>query len=88
MDEQAEIEAAKHALEQPVEPERAPYKSWLEAFEERQQREIDLARLYVAQYNHGSPGHLHLQIIAKLAALLDERDGIIVEYTLTRELVG
>lgn len=60
--------------------------TWLEAFEERQQREIDLARLYVAQYNHGSPGHLHLQIIAKLAALLDAHDGIATEYTIERSL--
>lgn len=66
---------------------RAAPPSWLASFEERQQREIDMARLYVAQYNHGSPGHLHLQIIAKLAALLDAREGIAAEYTITRNLV-
>jgi hypothetical protein len=62
-------------------------KTWLEAFENREQKEIDLARLYAAQYDHGSPGHLHLKIIAKLAALLDEHEGIETEYTIERTLV-
>jgi hypothetical protein len=69
--------------------EPTPITQWLEEFEERQQREIDLARLYVAHYNHGSPGHLHLQIIAKLAAILDrELLGAKAEYVIQRNLVG
>lgn len=62
--------------------------TWLDEFEAREQKEIDLARLYTGQYDHGSPGHLHLKIIAKLAALLDrELMGIRTEYTISRTMV-
>lgn len=64
-------------------PPRAP---WLDAFTEREQKSIDHARLYTALYDHGDPGHLHLNIIAKLAKLLDERDGISVVYAIDRTL--
>ncbi len=60
--------------------------AWLDAFEAREQKEIDLARLYAVQYDHGSPGHLHLKIIAKLAALLDQHDGIRTDYAVERTL--
>lgn len=73
------MEGQEHAPSQP---------NWMDTFDERQQKEIDFARLYVAQYNHGSPGHMHLQVIAKLAALLDMRDGIAVEYVVQRNLVS
>jgi hypothetical protein len=63
-----------------------PTPSWLEAFTEREQKSIDHARLYTALYDHGDPGHLHLTIIAKLAKLLDERDGITVVYAIDRTL--
>jgi hypothetical protein len=59
---------------------------WLDSFEAREQKEIDLARLYAAQYDHGSPGHLHLKIIAKLATLLDQQSGIVTDYAITRTL--
>lgn len=62
-------------------------KHWLEQFEAREQKSIDLARLYVAHYDHGDPGHLHLKIIAKLAALLDKHEGIETQYTIERLLV-
>ena len=62
-------------------------KTWLDEFEGREQKEIDFARLYAAQYDHGSPGHLHLKIIAKLAALLDrELMGVATEYTIDRPM--
>lgn len=62
--------------------------TWLEEFDAREQKEIDLARLYVAQYDHGSPGHLHLRIIAHLAAILDrEMLGAKTEYAITRTMV-
>lgn len=61
---------------------------WLEEFDAREQKSIDNARLYVAQYDHGDPGHLHLRVIAKLAAILDrELIGIKVEYVIDRRLV-
>lgn len=62
--------------------------SWLASCETREQKEIDLARLYVAQYDHGTPGHLHLKIIAKLAALLDRQEGIETHYAIIRTLEG
>lgn len=61
--------------------------NWLDEFDERQQKAIDFARLYVSQYSHGEPGHLHLVIIGKLAALLDAHNGITTEYTIERTLV-
>jgi hypothetical protein len=65
-----------------------PTPSWLEAFTEREQKSIDHARLYVQQYDHGDPGHLYLTIIARLATLLDARDGLRVYYTVHRTLEG
>lgn len=62
--------------------------SWLEEFDAREQKCIDHARLYAAQYDHGDPGHMHMKVIAKLAALLDrELMGLKVEYTIDRNLV-
>lgn len=62
-------------------------KLWLDFFDSREQREIDFARLYAAQYDHGTPGHLQLLIIAKLAALLDRREGLAMEYAIDRTMV-
>ena len=42
---------------------------------------------HAAQYDHGTPGHLQLTIIAKLAALLDRQHGIVIEYTIERKTV-
>lgn len=62
--------------------------NWLEEFDTREQKSIDHARLYAAQYAHGDPGHLHLLIIAKLAALLDrELLGTKTEYVIDRQMV-
>lgn len=60
--------------------------SWLEQFDTRQQKEIDLARLYAAQYDHGTPGHQHYVVIARLAALLDAKEGIETHYSIARTL--
>lgn len=69
----------------PVQPAQP---TWLEEFDGCEQKSIDAARLYAAQYAHGDPGHLHLLIIAKLAAILDrELLGIKVEYVIDRRLV-
>ncbi|HEV8692570.1 MAG TPA: hypothetical protein VGQ93_00055 [Lysobacter sp.] len=65
-----------------------PTPLWMEEFDAREQKSIDHARLYAAQYDHGDPGHMHLKVIAKLAALLDrEMHGIKTEYTIERTLV-
>ncbi len=64
-------------------------KTWLDEFDAREQKSIDHARLYAALYDHGDPGHMHLKVIAKLAAILDrELEGVTVEYTIDRNLVS
>lgn len=45
--------------------------NWKEQFDEREIKEIEFARTYAGQFAHGTPGHLHLTVIAKLADLLD-----------------
>jgi len=45
---------------------------WRDTFSEREQKEIDFAEKYVRDFNHGTPGHTHFVIIARLAELLDE----------------
>lgn len=63
-------------------------KTWMDEFDAREQKSIDHARLYAVLYDHGDPGHMHLKVIAKLAALLDrELMGIKTEYTIDRTLV-
>jgi len=63
--------------------------TWLDEFDAREQKSIDHARLYAAQYDHGDPGHMHLKVIAKLAAILDrELLGLKTEYSITRNLVA
>lgn len=60
---------------------------WLDAFGPRDQQAIDHARLYAQQYQTaGIPGHNQLLIIAKMAAILDARDGIAAHYAIDRTL--
>ncbi len=62
--------------------------TWLDEFEAREQKCIDHARLYAAVYDHGDLGHMHMKVIAKLAALLDrELMGMRSEYVVNRNLV-
>ncbi len=70
-------------------PQQSP-PSWMASplLSEREQKSIDHARLYAALYDHGDPGHLHLTIIAKLAAMLDRHEGIEVHYSIDRKLEG
>jgi len=44
---------------------------WQKNFDDRQRREIELARLYARDFHHGTIGHNALMIIAKMADLLD-----------------
>lgn len=63
-------------------------KTWMEEFDAREQKSIDHARLYAALYDHGDPGHMHLKVIAKLAAIIDrEMLGIKTEYVIEHRLV-
>lgn len=50
--------------------------TWLDALDERQQKEVKLARLYATQeFSHGTTGHADLLLIARLADLLDQAHG-------------
>lgn len=44
---------------------------WVEEFDDRQRKEISLARLYERDYHHGTNGHNDLMIIAKMAGILN-----------------
>lgn len=46
-------------------------KAWETHFTERELKEIEFARVYAAQYGHGTDGHIRLTIMARLAELLD-----------------
>jgi hypothetical protein len=45
---------------------------WKDKFDERQQKEINLAILYARDFSHGTTGHNALLIIAKMAQMLDD----------------
>lgn len=48
---------------------------WYKQIEdERILKEIQFSRLYVKQFGHGTPGHLHHRAIAQLADLLDQQE--------------
>ena len=48
---------------------------WRASFDERQRRLIDNCVLYAAKDPAGMPGHNLALIVAKMAAMLDERKG-------------
>ena len=48
--------------------------TWLDEFDERQQKEIRFSRLYAQDFAHGTEGHNAKLIIAKMASLLDQAD--------------
>lgn len=43
---------------------------WLSELSDREANEIRLALDYVQNYNHGTPGHMDLLVIAKLANIV------------------
>jgi len=45
--------------------------SWLDKLDEREQKQVEFAKLYARDFYHGANGHNDLMIIAKMAALLD-----------------
>lgn len=44
---------------------------WFDEFDERQQKEIELALVYAEHFHHGTDGHNAKMIIAKLVELLE-----------------
>jgi hypothetical protein len=44
---------------------------WQAGLDERQRKEIELARVYTRDFNHGTDGHSRLTLIANLAETLD-----------------
>jgi len=45
---------------------------WRTELDERQQKEVELARLYARDFAHGTDGHSRLMLIERLAGMLDE----------------
>ena len=45
--------------------------TWTDQLDERQQKELALARTYARDFHHGTDGHSRLMLIARLAELLD-----------------
>lgn len=45
--------------------------TWLDSLDDRQQKEVEFARVYVQHYAHGTDGHNRLVLINRLAILLD-----------------
>lgn len=48
-----------------------PLTGWRANLEERQRQEVEFARLYVRDFDHGTTGHNRLALIDKLADMLD-----------------
>ena len=46
-------------------------KAWETHFNERELKEIEFARKYAADFNHGTDGHIRLTVMARMAELLD-----------------
>jgi hypothetical protein len=46
-------------------------KAWETHFNERELKEIEFARKYASDFNHGTDGHIRLILLARLADLLD-----------------
>lgn len=51
--------------------ERSPV-YWYGQFTQRDQDEIEFARMYAQTFAHGTDGHNRLMVIAKMAAIIDE----------------
>jgi hypothetical protein len=67
-----QIMAAHKYLDSTHEPLSQKANDWTQELDERQQKELKLARLYAKDFAHGTDGHHRLLLIAKLADLLDK----------------
>ncbi|MGB1286095.1 MAG: hypothetical protein ACPG7F_06145 [Aggregatilineales bacterium] len=52
-----------------------PDTTWTDELTEREQKEVEFALLYAANFQHGTAGHNRLMLIAKLANLLNQQTG-------------
>jgi hypothetical protein len=68
----ATIMAAHKYLDSTHEYPNQKANDWTQQLDERQQKELKLARLYAKDFSHGTDGHHRVLLIAKLADLLDE----------------
>ena len=62
---------------QPINPEpfEEPLKrSWREDLTDRERKEIEFAEDYAANFNHGTDGHIRLNLISMMAKLLDNKE--------------
>ena len=51
--------------------------SWDDLTDDRQQKEVQFARVYASEYAHGTNGHNQYILIAKLSELLDVYEDVI-----------
>ena len=56
---------------------------WLKVLDPREAMEVRHALDYVARFNHGTPGHMDLTVIAKLAVIASH-----AIYVMQKELSG
>ena len=63
-------------------------KNWLNQFDERQQKEIEFSILYLNQFEHGTDGHNAKVIIAKMAALLNKVQVVLLTDNWDEELAS
>lgn len=61
-------------------------KSWIDNFDERQQKEIAFCELYASDFSHGTDGHNAKLIIAKMATLLDKVQAALLDDNFDEEL--
>lgn len=61
-------------------------KSWIDNFDDRQQKEINFCEIYARDFSHGTDGHNAKLIIAKMANLLDKVQVALLSDDLDEEL--
>lgn len=54
---------------------------WSAGFIERELAEIEFAKIYTEKFNHGTDGHNRLNIVTKLALLVNEQQEMIRNLT-------
>ncbi len=52
--------------------------AWVNQLDERQRKEVELARVYARDFHHGTNGHNSLMLIALMADMLDVMEEILL----------
>lgn len=60
--------------------------SFYELVDERQRKECEFAKMYLADFNHGTPTHNHLVLIAKLATHIQGKEAMINDDEIMRRV--